>query len=257
MMILNNIYNMGRNKIEVNHIILTEANLNRVVNGHDKMGYAILSASRQNLFKTPDGEIYSVPSGETKHSKEDIELVPGSKEHTDANNIRTKSMLSYLKKNNYSYVPVYGGYKEQGQEKASVEKSFIVLPYDRNSGEYRDFNTFAKDLLQMAWTDYQQDAILIKYPDKAPVYYDCKTRCPIGSSFSSTTLNDVTKEYFTALKKWWDISNKDADSFVKGKPQRFTFEEAYMNDYPNSISEHRIRSSKGELVRFKYYPKDK
>lgn len=68
------------------------------------------------------------------------------------------------------------------------------------SGEYRDFNTFAKDLLQMAWTDYQQDAILIKYPDKAPVYYDCKTRCPIGSSFSSTTLNDITKEYFTALK---------------------------------------------------------
>ena len=131
------------------------------------------------------------------------------------------------------------------------------MPYNHKSDEYIDFNEFADDLLKVSYEKYQQDAILIKYPDKAPIYYDCNTKKPIGSSFSSATLNDVTREYFTALKKWGDMSRKKSDSFTKGKPQRFTFEEAFMNDFPNSIAEHRLRSNDGELVRFKYYPKDK
>lgn len=242
-------------ELKITHIDLTEANLNRVVSGHDKMGYVILSASRQNLYKTPSGEIYSVFSGEEKRSPLDKELKPGSKEHTDANNIRTKKLLSYLRSNNYSYVPVYGGYKEAGTDKASTEKSFIVLPYDKESRQYIDFDTFADSLLKES-QEFQQDTILIKYPNKNPDYYDCKSGKPLGYNFSSTVLNDITKEYFTALKGWGDISNKDSNTFTKGKPQRFSFEGMYMNDFPNTINEHRIRSSLGELVRLKGYPKE-
>ena len=252
---LNQLYENDEETNNVGFIELTEANLNRVVNGHDKMDYVILSASRQNLYKTPSGNIYSVPSGEMKHNNNDKELKPGSKEHTDANNVRNKELLSFLRSNHYAYVPVYGGYKEEGQEKASIEKSFIVLPYDWSSGKYLDFNTFAKTLLKESWGKYQQDAILIKYPDRKPDYYDCKTGKPQGLELTSVVLNDLTKEYFTALKKWGDISNKDSGSFTQGEPQRFTFEAFYMNDYPNTMNEHRIRRNKGELVRVKNYPK--
>lgn len=99
---------------------------------------------------------------------------------------------------------------------------------------------------------FNQDAILIKYSDKNPRYYNPKTGLPSDVyEFKGTSLNDITKEYFTALKKWDDISKKN--NFMGGKPQRFTFE-CYMNDFPKSIAEHRIRSNSGELVRFENYP---
>lgn len=68
--------------MELNIISLTEANLNRVVSGKDKTGYAILSASP-----------------------------PISKESIDVDNIRTNELLSFLNISNCTYVPVYGKYR--------------------------------------------------------------------------------------------------------------------------------------------------
>ena len=69
--------------------------------------------------------------------------------------------------------------------------------------------------------------------------------------FTGVTLYDVTKLFLTALKNWDDISKKS--NFTQGNSRRFTFE-AWMNDFPKSIYEHRHRSSLGELVRFEGYP---
>lgn len=142
---------------------------------------------------------------------------------------------------------------EEGQDKANIEKSFIVFPFNISTKEDTDFEEFINDMFDWCGNDDNpQDAILVKFPGKNPRYYDPKNKKPTDDvEFTGTSLNDITKEYFTALKKWNDISKKD--NFTKGNPQRWTFE-SYMNDFPKSIAEHRIRTNKGELVRFENYP---
>lgn len=187
------------------YIKLTEANLNRVVNGHDKMGYVIISSSRQDIWVYNDNIYYEDPNrfGSTK-----VEI--DSQLHTDINNIAYKKLKNKIASLGYSYIPVYGGFKEKGQQKANVEKSLIVMPFNIKSGTYTDFDKFVNDMFDIAGPNgYHQDSILIKYPDKNPQYYSCWTQKPEeGIMFTGTSLNDITKEYFTALKKWSDISKK-------------------------------------------------
>ena len=209
-------------------IPLTEANLNRIIKGHDNSGYAIISACRQTLTDNNGNEIPQ-----------------GSQRHTDENNIRTKELRRKLYFKGYSFIPVFGGYQEEGHDKPTMEKSFIVYPFDRyHKTQIDDFNEFVNDIFDLG-KEYEQDAVLIKYPNKNPAYYECDTRkkAPWSDDFKGVALNDVTKEYFTALKKW----NNDFD---KDKPQRRTFEGFYLNECATSIPDHRIRSGNGELVAF-------
>ena len=143
------------------------------------------------------------------------------------------------------------------QKRVYIEKVFIVLPYKRSTNEYMDFDSFAEKVLKECRKIYHQDAILIKYPDKEPVFYDYRVKHTQSIGFSSATLNDVIKDFFTVLERCRNKSLKSPDTFEKEKSQNIIFEKAYMNDFPNSISEHRIRSSQGELVRFKNYPEEK
>lgn len=238
------------NMVATKRILLTETTLNRVMGGHDKFGYAMISGMRDNLYRDKNGNVYSVFSGEDKKSPDDKEIEIGTQDWVDENNKRTKELRTKLKSSTYSYIPVYGGFKEEGSNTAKIEKSFIVFPYNISTKEYMDFDEFKENLLNIG-ASFQQDSILIKAPDSNPVYIDCKTKKPDDYTFTNKKVNDIAQEYFTALKKWDDSSKKGKDHFTKGKPQRFTFESLYMNDFPNSISEHRRRSLNGELVHFK------
>ena len=239
-------------KINVSMIPLIEKTLNRVAHGHDEYGYAIISAMRDNLYMSDNNEIYSVFSDEDKLNSNDDEIEINSQIWIDENNRRTNELKIDLRDNGLSFIPVYGGFKEKNSNKAKVEKSFIVFPFNMQTKKYIDFNKFAELVLELGY-NYQQDSVLIKYPDDNPVYYDCRTGKPDNYKFTNIKLNDVAQEYFTALKKWGDFSKKDISTFTKGKPQRFTFEGLYMNNFPNSINEHRRRSLEGELVIFKEY----
>lgn len=242
---------------------LTEANLNRVVNGHDLYGYVIISASRDRLYYSPSRNlVYSknyIEERENKKIYEDEELIPpGTQRNVDENNKRNTELKRLIRGENYSFVPVYGGYKEVGSNNAKLEKSLIVFPFNIGKKEYTDFNLFFQTMLKFGY-DYDQDTILVKAPDSKPIYYDCIVGGTVGEEFSSSKLNDITQEYFTALKKYVDSHEDEKDGFIKkapnSKPQRFTFSEVYMNKFPQSINEHRIRSRSGELVRFENYPK--
>lgn len=230
-------------------ITINEANLKRVVNGHDEKGYAIISACRQDLWENNDGKIVADVSKEEK--KIFRKLIIGSHEHIDENNKRTKKLRSKLH-DKYSFIPIFGRLKEEGQDKANIEKGFIVFPFNITTKEDTDFEKFVNDIFDWcANKDNPQDVILIKFPGKSPRYYDPKTKKPTDDiEFTDTSLNDITKEYFAALKKRNDISKKD--NFTKENPQRGTFE-SYMNEFPKTIAGHRIRSNKGELVRFEKY----
>ena len=238
------------NFVSTKRIPLTETTLNRVMGGHDEFGYIIISGMRDNLYRDKNGNVYSVFSNEDKKSSEDKEIEIGTQDWVDENNKRTNKLRNLLKSKKYSYIPVYGGFKEEGSDSAKIEKSFIVFPYEISTKEYKDFDEFKRTLLDIG-KSFQQDAILIKAPDSNPVYVDCLTEKPDDYVFTNKKVNDIAQEYFTALKKWDDSSRKDKSHFTTGKPQRFTFESLYMDDFPNSISEHRRRSLNGELVQFK------
>lgn len=202
---------------------LTEKNLNRLVKGHDDRGYAIISGSRDTNTK-------------------------------EENDIKTKELKADIKKSGYSYVPVYGGYQEIGRD-ASTEKSFMVFPFDMNFKEHTDFETFQDFIIGL--TDaYDQDSVLIKRPGENPRYWNRmkevknangeiervpERKWETWSFAKEPTLNDVTKEYFTALKSW----KKD---FNKGKPQRWTFEEYHLRPHPGTLSRNHQLHCQGELT---------
>ena len=74
-------------------------------------------------------------------------------------------MISDLlcEKKGYSYLAVYGGYHEDGAEKPSVEKSFVVYPYDIYLGKHHDWDKFYADMIEIG-KSYNQDSILVCPP---------------------------------------------------------------------------------------------
>lgn len=202
--------------------VLTEANLNRVSKGHEEDGYVILSASREQ---------YS----------------------TDENNKRTNQLKAYLRSKGYSYLQVYGGYKELGQDKASMEKSFIVYPYNIVKHTSVDFNTFVNDMKDVAGppdepnrNHFDQDSILVCEPGGKPHYVALKDGVD-EFGFDSVDYNNTDNEYFTAIKKWSDSSlNRKNRDFKNGKPQRFTFE-CYIQNPPASMSIGHMRWASGDV----------
>jgi len=224
-------------KLHEEYDILTEANLNRIINGHDKDGYVMISASRHDCL---DGIIDN----------------PSAQAIIDENNKRTTALKQDIKAYGYSYIPVYGGYRETGSEQASIEKSFIVFPYNNISGEYVDFDKFENDM-KKSGEEYNQDAILVKKPHANPRFFYINSGEWDTQDFGNASINDVQKEYFTALKSWQDISlNRKNHNWNNGsKPQRFTYEESYLNFPPQTIIGANARHNSGELFSMEHYKK--
>ena len=203
--------------------ILDEANLRRISKGHERDGYAIISASRE-------------------HRSE------------EENNKKTNELRQKLKDAHYSYIMVYGGYKENGQSKASLEKSFVVFPYDISNNTLMDFNKFKDDMIKFC-TDSDddnenQDSILICEPGRKPHYIPLKKGIDVyGDEFNSVEYNNMNNEFFTALKKWSDSSlNRKNRSWDKGLPRRYTLKnECFIDDPPSSMQAAHSRWAVGDL----------
>ena len=215
--------------------LLTEVSLYRAVKEHDKNGYVMISASRQDCLKG-------------------IKDNPSYEEIWDENNKRTNNLKKDITNLSYSFIPVYGGYKEEGSNTASIEKSFIVFPYDFRKKELVDFDTFEKELINLG-KKYNQDAILIKEPESNPKYYYLTTNTWDSVDFGNVKLNDVTQQYFTSLKGWADTSLNKKNRDWSGTPKRFTYSESYLNLPPQTLMDAHARSSSGELVSMEHYKK--
>lgn len=228
-------------------MVMTEANLNRIVKGHDEYGYAIISACRSDIYKNTNGD-YSLDSNDETYNG--YEKVTDEQEMRYVNNTNTEKLKNMIRDKGYSYIQVFGGYKEKSKSKTSYEKSFIVFPYNIRTKEYTDFNIFFDDMIKWIQNDdigFNQDSVLIKKPNENPKYFNQDGKAENEFGFSNVKLNDVTQEYFTSLKKW-------KDDFDIGKPQRFTFtNEIYIRKFPATINEHRRRSMSGELVDLEFY----
>ena len=216
--------------------LLTEVSLYRAVKEHDKDGYVIISASRQDCIDKDN---------------------PSAKEIWDENNKRAKNLKTDIANLSYSYVPVYGGYKEEGGNTASIEKSFIVFSYDFRKKVLVDFDIFEKELINLG-KKYNQDTILIKRPNRMPKYFYLNTSTWDDIEFGHLKLNDITPQYFTALKGWADTGlNKNRKDNWEGTPKRFTYSESYINIPPQTIMSAHARQAEGELFSMEHFQKSR
>lgn len=206
--------------------VITEANLQRIVSGHKNDGYVILSASR-------DKDNLEREVGKSLSNQQAIDL----------NNKRTRELTAEIRKRGYSFIPVFGGYKEEGTNNASIEKSLIVYPYNIAKKTSLDFTTLYNDAMELA-SEYNQDSILVCEPNKNPKYVAVTENGYDSEEFKNTDINNVVNQYFTSLKRWDDSSlNKKGRNFENGKPQRWTFSESYIEENASNIMSSNARFS--------------
>lgn len=189
---------------------LNETNLNRLTRGHNKDGYIIISPCRgsQDFPNMNDQQV------------------------VDENNKRIRKMKNQLRNLGYSYIQVYGGYKEEGSDESSFETSFVVYPYDLSHKTNKEFDDMYSDMLKLA-DEYNQDTILVARPGESPKYVDRDGNTEMEFS-GELSFNDLSKEYFTALKK-------------NEKSKRFTFESIYYKPCGNIMDGH-MRTCLNEFV---------
>ena len=152
-------------------------------------------------------------------------------------------MIEDIKQSNFSYTPIYGGFKENlGTDKETIvyERSFIVYNKDKR-GNNRDFDELFNLGIEMC-RKYNQDSFLVQEPNENPKYI--KQDGSVDFEFSGgKVFNDISQEYFTDLHKnthnSGDISNRE--------PTRFSFTEAYVNPKPQCYSERHSRWLSGEV----------
>lgn len=229
-------------------IQLNEMTLKRLTKGHHKDGYVILSACWQYIDSKTGHCVYF-----DDDTKEYLDFVTGDvvdsddllrgQELTTENNRRTKNLKKDIISNNFSFIPVFGGYRyDDGTE--GYEDSFVVFPFDRN-GNPIDIDTVV-NVCKNLGEKYNQESILINKPGEAPYYYnvsDHEQTMTFSDDPEDWDINDLSKQFFTALKTY--NSKKHPD--YNGKPQRFTMEDVYITSQPSTIMGAHSRSLSGEF----------
>lgn len=193
---------------------LNEETLSRIINKHSKDGFIIVSANR-------------------------------SDKSNEENNKNTKSLIADLKKSNYGYFPVYGGYRGTDNMIDTFEPSFIVFNHNKY-GEQCEFSDL-KLLAIMLCGKYGQDSVMIKEPNSRPYYINREGDIVGKAVDDNVELNNPNNEYYTSL-----IKSKNLDYQNPNRLKRFSYNmefECYANPNPNTLNELRRRGEGyGEIM---------
>ena len=218
---------------------INETNAKRMFDKHSEFGFIVVSPCRGIDYYIKDGII---PSEQESTQR-------GRDMMNQQNQLRIRSMIKQIKSSGFSYTPVYGGFIEDlgtDSERMVYERSFVIYCKDRN-GKQMDFEKLYDFGIKLC-REYNQNSILVKYPDNGPENGKLVTvnqREQVDIEFDNkATFNDVSKEYFTDLHKY----NTPRDN---SKPTRITFDivecqDVFLNPGPDSYSEGMIRHHNGE-----------
>ncbi len=151
---------------------------------------------------------------------------------------KMKEMISTIKSRKYSYMPIYGSFREnigEENETQTFEKSFVIFNYNNKkqvkTDEFSELLDFAMELAQQ----FNQNSFLYCEPNKNLKY--AKTDgTTIAEYETDTPFNDLTKEYWTYLHQ-----NQQQP------PTQSTFTGCYINPAPQCYSERHVRYLKGEI----------
>lgn len=130
------------------------------------------------------------------------------KEYNEEN---TKKLIEEIIKSGFSYLPTYGGYRDDGGVEDDYEPSFVVFNYDAKNGNPRDFNELYKLALEWCGT-YNQHSVLIKAPNQDPIYVDRNGHKVNDDESDRYWKNDPKQNFFTSFK-----SKDDVDKEIKDK----------------------------------------
>lgn len=151
---------------------------------------------------------------------------------------RIKEMISTIKSRKYSYMPIYGSFREnigEENETQTFEKSFVIFNYNNKQhcdvGKFSELFDFAIELAQQ----FNQDRFLYCEPNKNLKY--TKTDGTIIAEYETDApFNDLTKEY------WTDLHQNRLQ-----QPTQSTFTGCYINPAPQCYSERHVRYLTGEI----------
>jgi hypothetical protein len=151
---------------------------------------------------------------------------------------KIKEIISTVKSQKYSYMPIYGSFNEnlgEERETQTFEKSFVIFNYDNKQhcevGEFSKLIQFAIDLAQQ----FNQDSFLYCEPNKNLKYVKTDGTT-IAEYETDTPFNDLTKEY------WTDLHQNSHQ-----QPTQSTFTGCYINPAPQCYSERHVRYLTGEI----------
>lgn len=207
-------------------VSLNESNAKRVLDKHSKSGFIIISPCRGYSDFNIDVE--------DNDAKQQLNRI---------NNDRIKKMISIIKKTDYSYMPVYGGFIENidtEYEEHVYERSFIIFNKDKKGNEVGLDKLF--DLGIELCKKFNQDSFLFQKPGEHPKYYDKDGNLDFECG-DKVEFNDFTQQYWTDLHK---NTMKYKDN-VGLKPTRFSFTECYVNPSPQNFSERYSRYMNQEI----------
>lgn len=169
---------------------LDEVKLNRVVTHHMEHGFIILSAYR---------------SCEAEHGGNCTE--EQKKEQALKNIINNKQIKKDIVSAGFSFIPVFGGFKEAVENPKTGLVSYIevkepsyIVPANRNKMTTKvNIDVEGVKLLGMQLCQkYNQDSFL--FYDNKTAYFVSKDG-KIESQFTDVALNDMSQIFFTQLKK--------------------------------------------------------
>lgn len=254
---------MGKDQIKWNDIdktsfnmfpmqSLNEISVKRFLNVHYKNGFIVISACRSD---------WSI----------------NQKENRELNNKKTKELEGAIVNREFSYIPVFGGYKEKvdfsepseeqvlsleanNNEEMPIgdnlyiglvdnlpllyykedvyEQSFVVLNFDRK-GNKIEFQELYNFAIWVA-NEYKQDSMLVKSPNGTPQYINKSGGVDMEFT-GDIKINDMSENYFTDFIKTMKLRNNSKD-------HRITFESFYIKPKSGCYSERHIRYLKGEIV---------
>lgn len=151
---------------------------------------------------------------------------------------KIKEMISTIKSQKYSYMPIYGSFNEnlgEERETQTFEKSFVIFNYNNKQhcevGKFSKLIQFAIDLTQQ----FNQDSFLYCEPNKN-IKYAKTDGTTIAEYETDAPFNDLTKDYWTDLHQ-----NRQQ------QPTQSTFTGCYINPAPQCYSERHVRYLTGEI----------
>lgn len=182
---------------------LSETSVNRLLSTHAKNGYCIISASRSENSQAENSEL-------------------------------DKSLIADVQAAEYSYTPIYGGYKEKaaGKTVEVFEKSILIYNF-KKTGKSSDFLKLV-DFMTSLCAKYKQECFAAVFPGKPPAWVGPDGK--ILKAFSGRLkLNDVVQEYFSTLKRG------------KSASQRITFIPEAFIGIPCNWLARQLREAQGEV----------
>jgi hypothetical protein len=225
---------------------INDVSVQQVFDKYSKFGYIIISPSAS--------------VAELRLDPLDAEL---SAKKNDLNASRIREMIEILKKNRYSYMPVYARFVERADifhEEHTYERALIIFNYHYGYNIHEAGNAETlKGLVELGLhlaEQFNQAFFLYQEPGLSMQYiYSDGTRQTYLSLCDKTDFNELTQQYWVDLRDRLTGNdtrkNLTSQGILRTVCRQFEIEKryagCYVNPAPSGISQRRGRSASKEI----------